>query len=147
MILPLAKDADGKLGVQVKTQPAFAAGDDVLVRLPDNSVIRTKVLDGTQTMVKCIWPSSNPNAYFQRDQLTKIKPEAERLTELEDVMDGDKLLVVVGKDVTGFARRADNLLLGDIVTFDRWVPSEGHMLVKLRERAALYSAELFQQTE
>lgn len=148
VILPITKDANNQLGVQVKTKTAFANGDVVLVRLPDNSVTRTVVLDGTQNMVKCKWAAANPNAYFQRAQLTKIKPEGERRREMEDAMNGDKLLVVVGDDVAGNARREGSLLLGDIVTFDRWVTSsEGHMLVKLVDRDAYYRAEFFQQTE
>lgn len=146
VILPLTKDASNQLGVQVKLQTTFALGDTVLIRTPDNSVTLSTVLDAKCNMVKCTWPRTE-HAYFSREQLTKVKPEQERLKELGMLKQGDKLLVVVGKNVTGNARRGGSLSLGDIVTFDRWVSSEDDMKVMIVESTNLYPAELFQQTE
>jgi hypothetical protein len=131
----------------VKTQPTFTIGDEVIIRLPDNSVTHSKVLDVGLSAIKCKW--SSDFAYFTFDQVIKVKPEGTRRIELEDIQKGAKLIVVVGKDVHSDTVRKDKqlLLLGDIVTFDCWEPWNGQMAVKLAGAANRHPASLFQLME
>lgn len=144
----LARSDVNKTKLTSATKP-LEKGDSVIVMLSDNSRTHSMIVatpdEANYTTVQCVW-NGDQKTYFDRAALVYVLPSVARRASLQDIQKGDHLIVVAGDDVKDATRRKpDEILLGDIVTFDSWVPADGEMKVRLQCHEGLHNAARFQK--
>lgn len=146
---PAAHLSDGRDKTAVPVIRRFNKGDSVIVMLSDNSRTHSRVVatpdEANYTTVQCVW-NGDQKTYFDRAALVYVLPSAARRASLQDIQKGDHLIVVAGDDVKDATRRKPGeILLGDCVVFDCWVPEQGVMMLKLQGIPGSYLAHRFQK--
>lgn len=144
----LARSDVNKTKLTPATKP-LEKGDSVVVMLSDNSRTHSRVVatpdENNYTTVQCVW-NGDQKTYFDRAALVYVLPSVARRASLQDIQKGDHLIVVAGDDVKDATRRKpDEILLGDCVVFDCWVPDQGSMMVQLQDVPGLHPANIFQK--